>query len=194
VARKLVQILKDFWALRPLPGTVVGRGEEKASVPFANLPSGRNTAEVYLQVLPDSLHLWMRLAEDFLAIQVASYITRLFPHLRNAMLFVTLSVVMVVGAMITYPFQPQHYLLLVVWMLIIVTGPLTVFTLVQMNRDEVLSRLAKSEPGKVTWDRHFISQLVLYGVLPLLSLAATQFPEVRGMAFSWLESLVKTLK
>ena len=28
----------------------------------------------------------------------------------------------------------------------------------------------------------------------LLSLAATQFPEVRGMAFSWLESLLKTLK
>lgn len=144
--------------------------------------------------MPDTLHLWLRLAEDFISIQVASYVTRLFPHLRNTMLFVTVSILLVLGAIFTYPFQPQRFLLILVWVVILVTGPLTVLALLQMNRDEVLSRIAKSEPGKVTWDRHFISQIVIYGVLPLFSLIASQFPEVRGAAFSWLESLLKTLK
>ena len=193
-ARQVVQILKNFWAARPLLGTVVGRGEEKPSIAPASLPANHNTAEMYLQVMPDTLHLWLRLAEDFIAIQVASYIARLFPHLRNTMLFVTLSILLVLGAIFTYPFQPQRYLLVLVWLLIMVTGPLTVFILLQINRDEILSRIAKSEPGKVTWDRHFISQVVVYGVLPLFSFIASQFPEVRGVAFSWLESLLKTLK
>lgn len=63
-----------------------------------------------------------------------------------------------------------------------------------MNRNDVLSRVAKSEPGKVTFDRHFLSRVVVYGLLPLLSLLASQFPEVRGVAFSWLEAILKTLK
>lgn len=193
-ARQVVQILKHFWAARPLLGTVVGRGDEKPSVAPQTLPPTHNTAESYLQVMPDTLHLWLRLAEDFISIQVASYVTRLFPHLRNTMLFVTVSLLLVLGAIFTYPFQPQRFLLILVWVVILVTGPLTVLTLLQMNRDEVLSRIAKSEPGKVTWDRHFISQIVIYGVLPLFSLIASQFPEVRGAAFSWLESLLKTLK
>jgi hypothetical protein len=193
-ARLVVQLLKRFWPARPLPGTVAGRGDEKPAVSAQGMAPGRNSAEMYLQAFPDSLHLWLRLAEDFIAIQVASYVTRIFPHLRNAMVFVTVSVLLVLTALVTYPFQPQHYLLLLVWLLIMVTAPLTILTLVQMNRDDVLSRIAKSEPGKVTWDRHFISQVIIYGVLPLLSLVASQFPEVRGMAFSWLESLLKTLK
>lgn len=193
-AQQIVHILKHFWAARPLRGTVVGRGDDKPSFAPSGLPGTHNTAETYLQMFPDTLHLWLRLAEDFIAIQVAAYVTRLFPHLRNTMLFVTVSILLVLGALFTYPFQPQRYMLVVVWAVIMVTGPLTVFSLVQMNRDEVLSRIAKSEPGKVTWDRHFISQLVIYGVLPLFSLIASQFPEVRGVAFSWLESLLKILK
>lgn len=193
-ARQIVQILKHFWAARPLHGTLVGRGEDKPSVVPGGLPAGHSTAEMYLQLLPDTLHLWLRLAEDFIAIQVAAYVTRLFPHLRNTMLFVTASILLALGALFSYPFQPQRFMLVIVWAVIMVTGPLTIFTLVQMNRDEILSRIAKSELGKVTWDRHFISQLIIYGVLPLFSLIASQFPEVRGVAFSWLESILKILK
>ena len=193
-ARRIVQIPKHFWAARPLHGTVVGRGEDKPSVTPGGLPATHNTAEMYLQILPDTLHLWLRLAEDFIAIQVAAYVTRLFPHLRNTMLFVTVSILLLLGALFSYPFQPQRFMLIIVWAVIMVTAPLTIFSLIQMNRDQILSRIAKSEPGKVTWDRHFVSQLIIYGVLPLFSLIASLFPEVRGMAFSWLESILKILK
>ena len=192
-SRILTQILKRFWRARPLPGSLVGGRPGEAQLSVRPGPE-QNTAEVYQRLLPDTLHLWLRLAEDFLAIQVVTYINRLFPHLRNGLLNVTIGFVLLLLALIVYPFQPQRYLVLLSTVLLVMTVPTTMYVLAQMNRDEVLSRIAKSQPGKLTWDRAFISQIVIYGVLPLLSLIATQFPEVRGAAFSWLETALKTLK
>jgi len=193
VSRLLTRILKRFWRSRPLPGGLIG-GKPGEGVLLVRPGVEQNTAEAVERLVPDSLHLWLRLAEDFLAIQVVSYINRLFPHLRMGLLNVTLGFVLLLLALITYPFQPQRYLVLLSTVLLVVTGPTTMYVLTQMNRDEVLSRIAKSQPGKLTWDRAFISQVVIYGVLPLLSLIATQFPEVRGAAFSWIETALKTLK
>ncbi|HNK44774.1 MAG TPA: hypothetical protein PKL17_08335, partial [Pseudomonadota bacterium] len=192
-SRILTQILKRFWRARPLPGSLVAGRPGEAQLSVRPGPE-QNTAEVYQRLLPDTLHLWLRLAEDFLAIQVVTYINRLFPHLRNGLLNVTIGFVLLLLALIVYPFQPQRYLVLLSTVLLVMTVPTTMYVLAQMNRDEVLSRIAKSQPGKLTWDRAFISQIVIYGVLPLLSLIATQFPEVRGAAFSWLETALKTLK
>jgi uncharacterized protein YhhL (DUF1145 family) len=192
-SRLLTQILKRFWRARPIPGSLL-TGKPGESQLLVRPGPDQNTAEAYHRLVPDSLHLWLRLAEDFLAIQVVSYINRLFPHLRNGLLNVTIGFVLLLLALIVYPFQPQRYMVLLSTVLLVVTGPTTMYVLAQMNRDEVLSRIAKSQPGKLTWDRAFISQVVIYGVLPLLSLIATQFPEVRGAAFSWIETALRTLK
>jgi hypothetical protein len=192
-SRLVTRILKRFWRARPLPGSVTIGKPGEAQLAVRPGPD-QNTVEAFERLLPDSLHLWLRLAEDFLAIQVVSYINRLFPHLRNGLLNVTVGFVLLLLSLIVYPFQPQRYLVLLSTVLLVVTGPGTMYVLAQMNRDEVLSRIAKSPPGKLTWDRAFVSQVVIYGVLPLVSLIATQFPEVRGAAFSWIETALKILK
>ncbi|MFO0576925.1 MAG: hypothetical protein U1A78_23220 [Polyangia bacterium] len=201
-SRLLARVLRRFWSLRPLPGVLVASdhtgdkaGDKPAVQPNqAMLPAERNTADFYTELVPNSLHLWLRLAEDLLAVQVVSYINRLFPHLRNALLFCTFGFIAALATFSSYPFQPLRFLMISVWLFILGTLPITLYVLVQMNRDDVLSRLGRSEPGRVTFDRRFLSQIVLYGALPLLSLIATQFPGVRGVAFSWLESLLKALK
>lgn len=196
-SRLLAKILRRFWRARPLPGVLAPAApDQKPSVvPVpAALASERNTADFYTALVPDALHVWLRLAEDLLAVQVVSYVNRLFPHLRNALLFCTFGFIAMLATFSVYPFQPLRFLMIGVWLFILVSMPITVYVLIQMNRDDILSRLGKSEPGQVTFDRRFLSQLVLYGVLPILSIIAAQFPEVRGVAFSWLESLLKTLK
>jgi len=185
VSKLLAQILKTFWRGRPLPGTLPDVG---------SVPLNHSTAAVYARALPAGLALWLRLAEDFIAIQVVAYIHRLFPLLRNGMIFFTGALLLMLAAMVIYPFQPQHFLGLLLWALMLAGIALTVLVFVQMSRDETLSRIAKTEPGKVSFDRRFVSQLIVYGVLPLLSLLAAQFPEVRGFAFSWFETILKTLK
>lgn len=183
--RLLMRILKAFWHARPLPGTLPAPD---------SVPLHQSTAAVYARALPPEMALWLRLAEDFVAIEVVAYIHRLFPHLRNTLVFFTGALLLMLAALVTYPFQPQHFLSLLLWTFVLGTVGVTVMVFIQMNRNETLSRLARTEPGQVSFDRRFVSQIVIYGILPLLSLLAAQFPEVRGVAFSWLESILKTLK
>lgn len=51
------------------------------------------------------------------------------------------------------------------------------FVFVEMNRDAVLSHLNGTNPGKLNWDRDFISRIVVYGVLPISALLGAQFPQ-----------------
>ena len=46
------------------------------------------------------------------------------------------------AAVSTYPFQPAHFLMILVWAMILVIVGMTLYVLVQMNRDDVLSRVA----------------------------------------------------
>ncbi|MBL9007533.1 MAG: hypothetical protein JNJ46_24970 [Myxococcales bacterium] len=181
----LVKLLRDCWHSRPLTAALMTAD--------ATAPQ-RSTAEVYARALPPGLIVWLRLAEEFIAIRVVAYIYRLFPYLRNTLLLLTGGLLVLLAALVSYPFQPQHFLMLCMWAMILGGVGLAVMIVVQMNRCEVLSRVAKIEPGKLTFDRHFLSRVVVYGLLPLLSLLASQFPQVRGFAFSWLETILKTLK
>lgn len=181
----LVKLLRDCWHSRPLTAALM--------VPDGMAPH-RSTAEVYARALPAGLIVWLRLAEELIAIRVVAYIYRLFPYLRNTLLLLTGGLLVLLAALVSYPFQPQHFLMLVMWAMMLGGIGLAVMIVVQMNRCEVLSRVAKVEPGKLTLDRHFLSRVIVYALLPLLSLLASQFPQVRGFAFSWLETILKTLK
>lgn len=181
----LVKLLRVCWHSRPLT--------QALSVPESLAPH-RSTADVYARALPAGLVIWLRLAEEYIAIRVVAYIYRLFPYLRNGLLLLTGGLLVLLAALVSYPFQPQHFLMLFMWALMLAGVGLAVTVVVQMNRSEVLSRVAKVEPGKLTIDRHFLSRVVVYALLPLLSLIASQFPQVRGVAFSWLEAILKTLK
>jgi hypothetical protein len=186
----LSAILERFWGKRPLRAAVTGK------LPAGGEPglSTTNTATLYMRLLPDEVHLWLRLAEDFIAIQVVTYISHVFPLLRTLLVFVLLGMLLLLLSLNIYPFQPLHLLLSLSWVMILSIVALTLTVFVQMNRNEVLSRIAKSEPGKVTWDRFFIAPLLLYIVLPLLTLVSSQLPEVRGPLFSWIEPFLRALK
>ena len=66
-----------------------------------------------------------------------------------------------------------------------------IWILVDMERDHVLSRLRTTTPGRVDINWEFIKRLAVYGVLPLLAVIASLFPEVGGTLFGWLEPLRK---
>lgn len=184
-AHILAEILRVFWHNQPM---------SRSPITSAGMAPQRSAAEIYAQALPDGLSVWLRLGEEFIAMRVVAYIYRLFPYLRNTLLFLTGGLLVLLATLISYPFQPQRFLLLFMTALMLAGAALAVMIVVQMNRSEVLSRVAKSEPGKLTVDRHFLSRVIVYAVLPLLSLLASQFPQVRGFAFSWLETILKTLK
>jgi hypothetical protein len=135
----------------------------------------------------------LRLAEDFVAMHVVSFINYVFVHLWNLLTFGTAALLCMLLAMTAYPFQPQwllgHFLALVTLSLVIAT----VRILVKMNRNDLLSRIAKTEPNKTTFDWGLVSKLLLYGALPIVTLVASLFPQMDWL-FSWVDGLLRVFK
>jgi len=63
-----------------------------------------------------------------------------------------------------------------------------------MERNALLSYMSGSEPGKITWDVGFISQMIVYAGLPILALVAAHFPEVGKPLFDWIRPLAGSVK
>jgi hypothetical protein len=56
---------------------------------------------VYARALPAGLVVWLRLAEEYIAIRVVAYIYRLFPYLRNGLLLLTGGLLVLLAALLT---------------------------------------------------------------------------------------------
>jgi hypothetical protein len=114
--------------------------------------------------------------EDFLAVRIATFITYIRNQIGTLLAISSLCTVPIVVLMVAYPLQGSSRLIAVglVFVLGVVCTSLSVF--VQMNRDEIMSRLSGTTPGEVTVDRSFVGGLLLHGIVPLLGILATQFP------------------
>jgi hypothetical protein len=60
---------------------------------------------------------------------------------------------------------------------------------VGIERDPVLSRLRMTTPGRIDLNSDFLKRVALYGVLPLLVVIGSVFPEIGSSLFEWLEPL-----
>jgi hypothetical protein len=124
---------------------------------------------------------------------MVEYIEWVIRHLRVLALFMLLSLVLTTLLVSSYPYHPQSLLRLILLLVMVFTVGAFIAVLVQMNRNEVLSRIAHTEPGEVTWNASFILNLFTFGVVPLLTLLSSEFPELRNALFAWLQPLVNAL-
>jgi hypothetical protein len=129
-------------------------------------------------------------AETFVAIQVVSSLGPKFVHLGNLVEFATISILLISFAFASYPFQPQQLLVAFSLMLAGAVVLVLLVAIVQADRDPLLSRMGGTEPGRITLDRGFIGQVVTYGVVPIATVLATQFPTA-GQTFQSLFKLIK---
>jgi len=113
--------------------------------------------------------------------------------MRNLLTFVIVGMVLLLLAFTSYPFEPQHLLLLVIQIAIIAVAIVTFVVFVQAERDEILSRIARTQPNTVTWNRSFVLPVLLYAALPLLTVVATAFP-LLGDLFSFLDPVLRIVK
>ncbi len=92
-----------------------------------------------------------------------------------------------------YPFFPQHELLLVLTLLGgLVAAGIGVF-LVQLNRDELISRVTRTAPNRFTPDLAFFQGAVTY-VLPILAAVTFQFPFVTSSFRSLFDPLFHIIR
>ncbi|MEO8620653.1 MAG: hypothetical protein ABI625_06285, partial [bacterium] len=137
--------------------------------------------------------LWLRSAEELIAVQAVDYIQWILQHLRMLSIYIVISLVLLTELIWSYELHPASTL----WMAVILIALAAVVTLVsvvvQMNRNEVLSRINGTTPGKVTWDMPFVLNLTLIALVPIVTFVGAELPWLRDGLFSWLSPLLRSV-
>ena len=134
---------------------------------------------------------WFARCEQLVALQVAFVLRDIVARTITCLFAAMLCLTSLTVAHLLYVFSGRASLLTVDMLAVAATALAAIWILVDMERDRVLSRLRTTTPGRVDINWEFIKRLAVYGVLPLLAVIASLFPEVGGALFSWLEPLRK---
>jgi hypothetical protein len=170
----------------------VVRTERWLRPPLTSAPEAANLA-IPAAPTHDPRQVWFDRAEELIAIHVAQYINYVFLHLWNLLTCAMLALLLLLFANGAYPLQPQQLLNAFLFAIAVTVVGWTLRVLVQINRNDLLSRIQKTEPNKTTFDRPLVAQFLLYGVVPLLTLLAALFPDMAGV-FSWVADILRLVK
>ena len=189
------ELLRELWRLEPMEADIAAlieghkkeaeRGDGSGAAVSTTLRVRRGFAGV--------VRLWLRGAEEYVATRMVEYVEWVLRHLRVLALFMLLSLVLSTLLISSYPYQPQSRLKLLLLLVLVGTVGSLIAVLVQMNRNEVLSRIAHTEPGQITWNGPFILNLFTFAVVPLLTLLSSEVPALRAAIFSWVQPLLGAL-
>ena len=91
----------------------------------------------------------------------------------------------------SYPFQPHRLLALFFWSLSLSTLLVVIMFMVILDRDEFLSRIAKTRPSYFAWSS--LSVLLKY-LVPLILILVTQHPDVSDSLYTYLGPLFRVIE
>jgi hypothetical protein len=190
--RRVWRVLEAYWLSEP--------GEEDlkrlAQIPPPSAgkdPPYRSVTGAFRRTFEGVERVWLRELEEFVCVQIVAYLEWASTQLRAMAKALLISMVLMILFIGSYPFRPESGIKLTA--LVVLTGAVAslVMVMLQANSDDVLSRIAKTDPGRMTWDASFILNLAVVGGLPLLALLATEFPTVRDFMFGWVQPIARLI-
>jgi len=116
---------------------------------------------------------WVEKAEDFVAIQAIIFLSQYFIQLRSLAFSMLWGALLLFMAATMYPFQPEALILYLVLALLGAAAGAVLWVLVQVNKNEVISRITRSTPNKFEMNWAFIGA-ALQIVLPIAIIVAAQ--------------------
>jgi hypothetical protein len=184
VATNCLRVLARLWPAQTMDAAF-GRPPDAA---------GRAAAPAFLSLKDDDpIRQWAVAAEDFVAAEFLRYLSQFTAQLRALLTSLTVGSLLLVLAATVYPFYPQHQLLVFLTVLAAVaSGAIGVF-LVQLNRDELISRITRSAPNRFTPDLAFFQGAITY-ILPIVAALSVQFPFVTSSLRSLIDPLFHIIK
>ena len=134
---------------------------------------------------------WFERCEQLVALQLAFVLRDIVARTVTCLFAAMLCLTLLTAAHLLYSFNGRNTTLTIDMLAVAATAVVSVWVLVDMERDHILSRLRTTTPGRVDINWDFFKRIAVYGVLPLLVVIASLFPEVGGTLFGWLEPLRK---
>ena len=138
-----------------------------------------------------SIDRWFGDGEEYVALQYAFVLRDVLARIMSSLFAAMLCLTLLTTAHLFYLFQGRSSLLTVDLLAIGVAAIVAIRIVVGMERDAVLSRLRVTTPGRVDFNWDFIKRVGIYGVLPLLAVIGSLFPEIGDSFFGWLEPIRK---
>jgi hypothetical protein len=134
---------------------------------------------------------WLDRAEELVAVVAVTYVSQFALHLRNNVMYLTACPLLLLAAVNNYPFQPHRLLALFFWTLSLSTLLIVLMCMVILDRDEYLSRIAKTRPSYFAWSS--LSDVLKY-LLPLIAILVTQHPDVSDALYSYFGPLLRVFE
>jgi len=160
-ARSLVTDLQQYW---PWHTVADAFGEPNTAAETEKKSNGEPSP---------SMPAWVEKAEDFVAIQAIIFLSQYFIQLRSMAFSMLWGALLLLMAATMYPFQPEPLILYLVLALLGVAAGSVLWVLVQVNKNEVISRITRSTPNKFDLNWTFIGA-ALQIVLPIAIIVAAQ--------------------
>ena len=106
------------------------------------------------------------------------------------MQFLVIGSLLLLLAVVSYPLQPQRLLTALAITVVGVAAGLILAFYVQMDKNQLISRISKTPVNRLTLDATFFGNLAPY-VLPLVVVLIAQIPGVSDMLYSWLQPFIR---
>jgi hypothetical protein len=133
---------------------------------------------------------WIPLAESVAATQVVIYVSQFFVQLRNLVWAAIVTSSLLLLAATSYPFHPEKLLLVGLIALSAAGMAGVLYVLIDMNRDEVVSRVTRTTPGSFSLNSGFLGSFMTY-IVPVAGVLTAQL----SGSFRWLlEPLLRVMK
>ena len=151
---------------------------------------GDDASDARQRAMPDAAERegWFSRCERLVAFQMAFVLRDIVARTITCLFAAMLCLTFLTASHLLYSFNGRASLLTVDLFAVGGAALAAVWILVEMERDDVLSRLRATTPGRIDINWDFMKRIAVYGVLPLLAVITALFPEVGGTLFGWLFS------
>ncbi len=131
-------------------------------------------------------------AEEFVAFHYIAFIQNIVARMRTMTLSMICLFVAVCLSISFYPFVPRTEI--GIWMLLnlLLIGSAVAFVYAGMERDEILSYIANTKPGKL--GAEFWTRLAGFLAAPVLGILTTQCPSISDTVLQWLQPGLDAIK
>jgi hypothetical protein len=157
-----------------------------------NLEGAGSAADGNTREIPLSSDAKVRAAEEFVAYHYISFIQNIVARMRTMTLSMVFLFITVCSAISFYPFVPRTEVSVWLALNLLLIGTAVAYVYAGMERDEVLSYIASTTPGRLGTD--FYVRLAGFLAGPLIGILTTQFPSITDTALQWLQPGLDAIK
>jgi hypothetical protein len=152
-------------------------------------PAWRMLAQHLPPALSDDDRKLLEQGDLFVAARVVDFLRQVFPQMRVLSGTAMAGVLAMMMAASAYPFVQRDTLLWLSWLVLLTVIAIDVIIFVQISRSRIISMLYGTTPGHFNWDGAFTVRILMFGVIPILTLLGGQFPNALGGILSWIGRL-----